>query len=120
MYPPCCRCVRADHPLELPPYDALLEDGRVPGGGQHGGDQAVPGGSQCNSSNSDSQCNAPRQVSPLTALKFAELSLKAGIPPGVINVLPGTGSVCGQVSKQRSGAAAVTSPVCRPSPSTPW
>ena len=39
-----------------------------------------------------------RQVSPLTALKFAELSLKAGIPPGVINVLPGTGSVCGQVS----------------------
>ena len=50
------------------------------------------------------QCNrasvtTPRQVSPLTALKFAELSLKAGIPPGVINVLPGTGSVCGQVSR---------------------
>ncbi|XP_063608578.1 cytosolic 10-formyltetrahydrofolate dehydrogenase-like [Penaeus indicus] len=38
----------------------------------------------------------PAQVSPLTALKFAELSAKAGIPPGVINVLPGTGSVCGQ------------------------
>ena len=33
---------------------------------------------------------------PLTALKFAELSVKAGIPPGVINVLPGTGRVCGQ------------------------
>ncbi len=32
----------------------------------------------------------------MTALKFAELSHKAGIPPGVINVLPGTGSVCGQ------------------------
>ena len=32
----------------------------------------------------------------MTALKFAELSLKAGIPPGVINVLPGTGSQCGQ------------------------
>ncbi len=31
------------------------------------------------------------QVSPLTALKFAELSAKAGIPKGVINVLPGTG-----------------------------
>ena len=59
-------------------------------------------------------------MSPLTALKFAELSLKAGIPPGVINVLPGTGSVCGQVNRQRRGAAAVTSPVCRPSPSTPW
>ncbi|KAG7167569.1 Cytosolic 10-formyltetrahydrofolate dehydrogenase-like [Homarus americanus] len=38
----------------------------------------------------------PAQVSPLTALKFAELSARAGIPPGVINVLPGTGSVCGQ------------------------
>lgn len=37
----------------------------------------------------------PAQVSPLTALKFAELSVKAGIPPGVINVLPGTGSVAG-------------------------
>ena len=40
-------------------------------------------------------------MSPLTALKFAELSLKAGIPPGVINVLPGTGSVCGQVRQRR-------------------
>jgi len=38
----------------------------------------------------------PAQVSPLTALKFAELSLKAGIPAGVINVLPGTGSKTGQ------------------------
>lgn len=38
----------------------------------------------------------PAQVSPLTALKFAELTLKAGFPPGVVNVLPGTGSVCGQ------------------------
>lgn len=33
----------------------------------------------------------PAQVSPLTALKFAELAAKAGIPPGVINVVPGTG-----------------------------
>ena len=33
----------------------------------------------------------PAQVSPLTALKFAELTVKAGIPPGVVNVLPGTG-----------------------------
>ena len=38
----------------------------------------------------------PAQVCPLTALKFAELSVKAGIPPGVINVLPGTGRECGQ------------------------
>lgn len=32
------------------------------------------------------------QVTPLTALKFAELSAKAGIPKGVINILPGSGS----------------------------
>ncbi|XP_065741798.1 cytosolic 10-formyltetrahydrofolate dehydrogenase isoform X2 [Phocoena phocoena] len=38
----------------------------------------------------------PAQVTPLTALKFAELTLKAGIPKGVINVLPGSGSVVGQ------------------------
>ncbi|XP_049954308.1 cytosolic 10-formyltetrahydrofolate dehydrogenase [Schistocerca serialis cubense] len=37
----------------------------------------------------------PAQVSPLTALKFAELSIKAGIPPGVINILPGAGSETG-------------------------
>lgn len=33
----------------------------------------------------------PSEQSPLTALKFAELAVKAGFPPGVINVLPGTG-----------------------------
>uniref|UniRef100_A0A671EK92 10-formyltetrahydrofolate dehydrogenase n=1 Tax=Rhinolophus ferrumequinum TaxID=59479 RepID=A0A671EK92_RHIFE len=38
----------------------------------------------------------PAQVTPLTALKFAELTLKAGIPKGVINVLPGSGSLVGQ------------------------
>jgi len=38
----------------------------------------------------------PAQVSPLTALKFAELTVEAGFPPGVINVLPGTGRMCGQ------------------------
>ena len=38
----------------------------------------------------------PAQVCPLTALKFAELSHMAGIPPGVINVVTGSGSVCGQ------------------------
>ena len=36
------------------------------------------------------------QVTPLTALKFAELSAKAGIPPGVINVITGSGSEIGQ------------------------
>ncbi len=35
-------------------------------------------------------------MTPLTALKVAELSVEAGFPPGVINVLPGYGSVAGQ------------------------
>lgn len=38
----------------------------------------------------------PAQVCPLTALKFAELTVKAGFPPGVINVVTGTGSSTGQ------------------------
>lgn len=38
----------------------------------------------------------PAQVCPLTALKFAELTVRAGFPAGVINILPGTGSVTGQ------------------------
>ncbi|XP_050412601.1 cytosolic 10-formyltetrahydrofolate dehydrogenase isoform X2 [Patella vulgata] len=38
----------------------------------------------------------PAQVTPLTALKFAELSVQAGFPTGVINILPGSGSVIGQ------------------------
>ncbi|XP_040565734.1 cytosolic 10-formyltetrahydrofolate dehydrogenase isoform X1 [Lepeophtheirus salmonis] len=38
----------------------------------------------------------PAFVCPLTALKFAELSHKAGIPPGVINIVTGDGRITGQ------------------------
>ncbi|XP_075953149.1 cytosolic 10-formyltetrahydrofolate dehydrogenase [Anarhichas minor] len=38
----------------------------------------------------------PAQVTPLTALKFAELAARAGLPKGVINILPGSGAVVGQ------------------------
>ncbi|KAH8393791.1 hypothetical protein KR200_012260, partial [Drosophila serrata] len=38
----------------------------------------------------------PAQTCPLTALKFAELTVLAGFPSGVINVLPGKGSEAGQ------------------------
>uniref|UniRef100_A0A8B9LZI8 10-formyltetrahydrofolate dehydrogenase n=1 Tax=Accipiter nisus TaxID=211598 RepID=A0A8B9LZI8_9AVES len=38
----------------------------------------------------------PAQVTPLTSLKFAELSAKAGFPKGVINILPGSGGLVGQ------------------------
>ncbi|XP_012059561.1 PREDICTED: cytosolic 10-formyltetrahydrofolate dehydrogenase [Atta cephalotes] len=37
----------------------------------------------------------PAQASPLTALKFAELSARAGIPPGVINIVCGVGRAVG-------------------------
>ncbi|KAJ7999613.1 hypothetical protein DPEC_G00196220 [Dallia pectoralis] len=38
----------------------------------------------------------PAQVTPLTAVKFAELSARAGFPRGVINILPGSGALVGQ------------------------
>lgn len=37
----------------------------------------------------------PAEITPLTALRLAELALEAGIPEGVFTVLPGTGSVVG-------------------------
>ena len=38
----------------------------------------------------------PAEVTPLTARRIGELALAAGIPPGVLTVLPGKGSVVGQ------------------------
>jgi len=38
----------------------------------------------------------PAEVTPLTAIRLGELALEAGIPEGVLTVLPGKGSVVGQ------------------------
>jgi len=38
----------------------------------------------------------PSEKSPLTALKVAELAIEAGIPPGVLNVVPGLGPAAGK------------------------
>jgi acyl-CoA reductase-like NAD-dependent aldehyde dehydrogenase len=38
----------------------------------------------------------PAELTPLTALRLAELALVAGIPEGVLNVVPGPGSVVGR------------------------
>jgi acyl-CoA reductase-like NAD-dependent aldehyde dehydrogenase len=38
----------------------------------------------------------PAELTPLTALRFAELALEAGLAPGIVNVVVGPGSVCGQ------------------------
>ena len=37
----------------------------------------------------------PAELTPLTALRLGELALEAGIPDGVLNVLPGKGAVVG-------------------------
>jgi betaine-aldehyde dehydrogenase len=37
----------------------------------------------------------PAELTPLSALRLGELALEAGIPDGVINILPGKGSVVG-------------------------
>ena len=38
----------------------------------------------------------PSEKSPLSALRLAELALEAGLPPGVLNVLPGYGHTVGK------------------------
>jgi acyl-CoA reductase-like NAD-dependent aldehyde dehydrogenase len=38
----------------------------------------------------------PAELTPLSALRFAELALEAGLPEGVVNVVAGPGSVCGR------------------------
>ncbi|OLT39615.1 aldehyde dehydrogenase [Serinicoccus sp. CNJ-927] len=38
----------------------------------------------------------PAELTPLTALRLAELALEAGIPEGVLQVVPGAGSVVGE------------------------
>jgi acyl-CoA reductase-like NAD-dependent aldehyde dehydrogenase len=38
----------------------------------------------------------PAELTPLTALRLAQLALEAGIPAGVFNVIPGKGSIVGE------------------------
>src|SRR5258706_801532 len=38
----------------------------------------------------------PAEITPLTSLKIAELMSAAGLPDGVVNIVPGLGSVAGQ------------------------
>jgi len=47
----------------------------------------------------------PAEVTPLTALALAELAVEAGLPPGVLNVVPGKGS--------EAGEALITHPLVR-------
>ncbi len=38
----------------------------------------------------------PAELTPLTALRFAEIAVQAGLPDGVLNVVAGPGSTCGR------------------------
>ena len=50
----------------------------------------------------------PSEVTPLSALKFAELVNEAGFPPGVVNVLVGYGSVVGQAITEHPNVGKVS------------
>lgn len=43
----------------------------------------------------------PPELTPFTAIRFAELAAEAGLPPGVINVVPGDGAVGGALVAHR-------------------
>ncbi len=45
----------------------------------------------------------PAEQTPLTALRMAELAMEAGLPPGVLNVLPGFGPTAGGAIVEHPG-----------------
>jgi betaine-aldehyde dehydrogenase len=45
----------------------------------------------------------PAEVTPLSSLKIAELMAEAGMPAGVVNMVPGLGTVAGQAIAEHSG-----------------
>ncbi len=49
----------------------------------------------------------PAEITPLSSLKIAELMAEAGMPDGVVNVVPGLGSVAGQYMAEHDGIAKI-------------
>jgi len=49
----------------------------------------------------------PAELTPLTAMRLAELALDAGVPDGVLQALPGKGSVIGQRLVDHAGVAKI-------------
>ena len=45
----------------------------------------------------------PAELTPLTTLRIARLMAEAGIPPGVVNIVPGYGNVTGQYLAEHGG-----------------
>ncbi len=50
----------------------------------------------------------PAELTPLSALKIAELMAEVGIPPGVVNIIPAPGRTAGQYLAEHSGVQKVT------------
>lgn len=49
----------------------------------------------------------PAEITPLSSLKIAELMSEAGLPDGVVNIVPGLGQVAGQYIAEHPGIAKV-------------
>lgn len=49
----------------------------------------------------------PAEITPLSTLKIAELMSEAGMPDGVVNIVPGLGSVAGQYVAEHPGIAKI-------------
>ncbi|MGI8334448.1 aldehyde dehydrogenase family protein [Actinomadura scrupuli] len=50
----------------------------------------------------------PAQLAPLVPVALGELALEAGLPPGLVNVLPGRGSVAGNALVEHAGVGKLT------------
>jgi acyl-CoA reductase-like NAD-dependent aldehyde dehydrogenase len=49
----------------------------------------------------------PAELTPLTALELGRIAMEAGVPEGVVNVVAGPGSVCGQRLVEHPGVAKI-------------
>jgi len=49
----------------------------------------------------------PAEITPLSSLKIGELMSEAGMPDGVVNIVPGLGSVAGQYLAEHPGVAKI-------------